>query len=376
LAGIGHDVYVVTSRLRYEEPRASLPPAEMIKGVKIDRIWTSRFGRGSLLGRTADYLTFYLSAGWRLFCFARRGDIIVAETDPPLISIVAAIVARLRGARLVNWVQDVFPEAAMALGVRGVSGWLGWGLQHIRDASLGQTAMNVALGKKMAEYLVARGARHDRVVVIHNWADDDTIVPVLPERNRLRDRWGLAGKFVVGYSGNMGRAHEFETILGAAEQLGSETDIVFLFIGGGNQRTHLEKETVKRGLTQVLFKPYQDREVLAQSLGAADVHLVSLRPELEQFVLPSKFYGIAAAGRPIVFVGDPDGEIGGVVQSGKCGAAIRPRDSLELAALLRTLRDDKDLRSEWGCNARRLIDEKYSRQRAMNLWCSVLFPSG
>src|SRR5882762_1434401 len=132
LAGSGHDVHVVTSRQRYEEPRASLPSAEVVKGVKIHRIWTSRFGRDKLLGRTADYLSFYLSAGWRLLHLAARDDTLVAKTDPPLISIVAAVVARLRGARLVNWVQDVFPETAMALGVTGMRGWLGSVLQRMR----------------------------------------------------------------------------------------------------------------------------------------------------------------------------------------------------------------------------------------------------
>lgn len=372
LAGRGHDVHVVTSRLRYEERGASLPSAELANSVKIHRIWTSRFGRDNLLGRAVDYLTFYLSAGWRVWRLARRDDTLVAKTDPPLISIVAAVVARLRGARLVNWVQDVFPETAIALGVSGVSGWLGGVLQRMRDASLRQAAMNIALGEKMAGYLVGRGRLHDRVKVIHNWVDDDAIVPIPPERNRLRQLWGLADKFVVGYSGNMGRAHEFETILEAAVQLRPETDIVFLFIGGGNQKAYLEEETVKRGLTQVLFKPYQDREVLSESLGAADVHLVSLRPELECFIVPSKFYGVAAAGRPVVFIGTPDGEIGGTVRLGRCGAVVRPRESVELAKVVRALRDDGDLKREWGRNARRLIDEKFSRKRAMNLWCNVL----
>jgi len=282
LAGSGHDVHVVTSRQRYEEPGASLPPAEVANGVKIHRIWTSRFGRDKLLGRTVDYLSFYLSASWRLLRLAERDDTLVAKTDPPLISIVAAVVARLRGARLVNWVQDVFPETAMALGVTGMRGRFGRALQHMRDASLRQAVMNIALGARMAEYLIGRGGLHDRVKVIHNWVDDDAIVPIPPERNRLRRLWGLADKFVVGYSGNMGRAHEFETILEAAAQLSSETDIVFLFIGGGNQKAYLENETIKRELTQVLFKPYQDRETLPESLGVADAHLISLRPTLRR----------------------------------------------------------------------------------------------
>lgn len=352
-----------------------MPPAEVANGVKIHRIWTSRFGRDRLLGRTVDYLTFYLSAGWQLLRLARRDDTLVAKTDPPLISIVAAVVARLRGARLVNWVQDVFPETAVALGVRGVSGWLGWALQHMRDASLRQAAMNVALGEKMAEYLAGRKGGRVHIRVIHNWVDDDAIVPIAPESSRLRQQWGLAGKFVVAYSGNMGRAHEFETILEAAARLRSEADIIFLFIGGGNQKTYLEKEALKRNLSQVLFKPYQDRDALLDSLGAADVHLVSLRPELERFILPSKFYGIVAAGRPVILVGDPKGDIGRTIQSGNCGTVVRPGESMELARSLRTLRDDADLRREWGRNARRLTDERFSRKNAMSLWHRVLFAS-
>jgi glycosyltransferase involved in cell wall biosynthesis len=353
-----------------------MPSSEVANGVKVHRIWTSRFGRDRLLGRTVDYATFYLSAGWRLFRLSGPGDTIVAKTDPPLISVIAAVVARLRGARLVNWMQDVFPEVARALGMKGLNGWFGRMLRRMRDASLRKAAMNVALSESMAAYLVECRVRRDRVRVVQNWVDDDAIVPLPPEQNRLRQQWGLAGKFVVGYSGNMGRAHEFETILEAAAQLKSQTDIVFLFIGSGNQKAYLEREAVQRDLTQILFRPYQDWELLPQSLGVADVHLISLRPEVERFVVPSKFYGVAAAGRPIVFVGDPEGEIGTAIRTGSCGAAIRPRESLELARIIRALRDNASLGREWGRNARRLIDETFSRKRALNLWHKVLFPSG
>lgn len=372
LAGLGDQVHVVTSRQRYEDPAAYLPAEERVNGVWIHRVWTSRFGRNLLLGRAMDYATFYLSAGWRLVRLARAGDIIVAKTDPPLISVVAAFIARLRGAHLVNWVQDVFPEAAVALGVKGLGNRVGYVLQRYRDASLRRAVMNVALSEGMAAYLIERGAKRDRVRVIPNWADEEAIVPVPPERNRLRHQWGLAGKFVVGYSGNMGRAHEFETILEAIARLASEASIVFLFVGGGNQRAYLEKVAVRRGFSQIQFKPYQPREVLAESLGAADVHLISLRSAAERFVVPSKFYGVAAAGRPVIFVGDPNGEIARTIKSGHCGAVIQPQESAELASLLLTLQIDGDLRRKWGRNARKLTEEKFSKKKLMSLWRETL----
>src|SRR6185312_3205002 len=115
----GFRVEVITSRLRYEEARASLRPRETIRGVEIWRVWTSQWGRQNLLGRIFDYISFYLSAAWRLLQNARTGDIIIAKTDPPLLSLVIAPLAWWRGCHLVNWLQDLFPEVAVALNVGG-----------------------------------------------------------------------------------------------------------------------------------------------------------------------------------------------------------------------------------------------------------------
>ena len=111
---------MVTSCQLYDNA-AALALRERIDGVDVHRVRTTRFGRDKLVGRAADYANFYLAAGWRLWRIARAGDVIVAKTDPPLISVIAALVARRRGARLVNWVQDAFPEVAEALGVRARS---------------------------------------------------------------------------------------------------------------------------------------------------------------------------------------------------------------------------------------------------------------
>ena len=110
LARQGERVTVITSRQRYDAPNVALPAKETIDGVEIFRVWTSRFGRQNLIGRSADYLSFYVTAAWTLLRLARRGDIVIAKTDPPMLSVIAAPIARLRGARLVNWLQDIFPD--------------------------------------------------------------------------------------------------------------------------------------------------------------------------------------------------------------------------------------------------------------------------
>ena len=117
LATIGKEVHVVTSRQLYDDHRARLPAEEIVRGVHIHRIPTTRFGRSTLLGRSLDYLSFYASM-WRYTrALARQNDILIAKTDPPLISVLAMLAARHRGAHLVNWLQDIYPEVAMQLGV-------------------------------------------------------------------------------------------------------------------------------------------------------------------------------------------------------------------------------------------------------------------
>lgn len=384
LAARGHEVHVVTSRLRYDEPSASLAGEESASGVRIHRVWTSRFGRGALAGRAIDYLTFYLSALWRLVMLADRSTILVAKTDPPMISVVAALAARATGARLVNWTQDLFPEVAVVVGMRLMRPALARSLAALRDWSFACAALNVAIGARMREKLLGRGLADSNVAVIHNWADGEAIVPQPgtgggtgarhdnAEANPLRREWGLEGKFVVGYSGNVGRVHEFATVLDAARQLANREDVVFLFIGGGHQLDILKGEAGRRGLANVQFRPYQPRERLAQSLGACDAHLVTLRPELEGLVLPSKFYGISAAGRPVLFVGSADGEIARLVDEGQCGQAFQAGDAHALAQCIRGLADEPARARQWGENGRRLFDARFSMRIAVDRWEQIL----
>ena len=122
LAVHGKRVSVITSRQRYDEPRAQLPSSETESGVIIERVWTSHYGRHGLLGRAFDYLTFYLSALLKMWRTVSKGDVVVAMTDPPMISVPAAMVASIRGAKLVIWHQGLFPEVASELGVKGMRG--------------------------------------------------------------------------------------------------------------------------------------------------------------------------------------------------------------------------------------------------------------
>jgi colanic acid biosynthesis glycosyl transferase WcaI len=143
---------------------------------------------------------------------------------------------------------------------------------------------------------------------------------------------------------------------------------VFLFIGDGHYRPWLEQEVRRRGLKNVLFQPYQPRERLAESLSVPDVHWISLLPAMEGLIVPSKFYGIAAAGRPVLFVGDPEGEISRIIQTADCGAVVGVGESDALAEWIRQLARTKALRIRWGNNAQVLLRERFDREIALEKW--------
>lgn len=369
----GHEVHIITSQGLYDDPSAELPLEEILDGVHVHRVSVPAYDRNNLGKRALGYLFIYRQLASALRRLIRVGDIVVAKTDPPLLSIVTERAIRGKDAILFNWLQDVYPEVAAQLGVPFVKGPVSNVLAWFRDGSLERAHKNVVLGVRMAEVVEQRGVHPDKIVIVPNWTDDEEIEPVSHASNHLRRDWGLENKFVVGYSGNLGRAHEFETLLEAARLIRERKDIVFLFIGSGHHFSKLKTLVKDFGISeQFQFRPYQERKDLKYSLGVADVHWLSLRPNLEGLIVPSKFYGIAAAGRPTIAVTAADGEIARLVKEHKCGVQVDPGAGNALADAIVNLADNRAAVDEMGRQARSLIDTTYNRKRAIQLWDELL----
>ncbi len=369
----GASITVITSRESYDDSEVVFPSYESVDGVEVVRVWTSGFGRQNLVGRSLDYLTFYLAAFVNLLLKIEKGDIVVAKTDPPLISVIAEWVCWIKDARLVNWIQDLFPEVAIGLGFGLFDGRLGKLVIRIRNSSLRYACLNVVLGKKMREAIIDQGVEKSRIKIISNWSDDKNVFPVEASDNPLRAEWSFSGRFVVGYSGNMGRAHDFSLVLDAAEALKSMEDIVFVFIGDGAKREWIEEQIKGRSLSNVVMKPYQPRELLSNSLSLPDVHYVSLRPEMEGLIVPSKIYGVLAVGRPMIFSGSQDGEIANMIRDNDCGLAVGfDGDVSEMVAAIRKLADNPEICRKMGANARALFDHSFGMKSSLRSWCKAL----
>lgn len=369
----GFDVEIVTSRQKYDNPEVELNKVDVVNGVKVNRIKTTRFGRKILFWRSIDYLSFYLSAGFYLLFNIHSSDIVVAKTDPPMMSVIAAFVARIKGAVLINWIQDLFPEVAQALGVKGLSLFYPV-MRSLRNSSLKYANTNIVIGEIMSQRLQDYGINKSKIEVIHNWAIEDNIVPLGSSNNPLREKWNLQDKFVVGYSGNIGRAHEFLTLIGAAKSLADDLDIVFVIIGGGALYNEFKKQVVNFGLKNILFHPYQPKEILPYSLTLPDLHVISLRPDLEGLIVPSKFYGIAASGCPVLYIGNPKGEIPEILKDNACGHTVHIGDVESVVKFIKKLKMDSEKAMKMGAASRQIFDEKFNKQISFDSWVNVLSP--
>lgn len=334
LAARGHRVSVVASR----PPGQSSPYREVRDGVAIERVRSTRWGRHNLVGRAVDFATFYPAVFLRLLLLVRRGDILVALTDPPLIGVVVALLARFRGARVAHWVQDIYPEIAVE-----VTGHR-WPLlsRPLRDRSWRNAVACVVPGADMARTIVSRGIARQRVHISPNWAPAGVAPPHEADVAALRRAWGLSDKFVLAYSGNLGRVHDLEPLLELAAELRPDPHFALVFIGHGARRKAIEHAARIRGLANIHFHPPQPREHLATSLGVGDVHAVTLLPGAEKQVFPSKLYGIAKVGRPVLFIGKGDSELAGLIRTNRLGAGFDRTQVRDAAAFLTALRDSPD----------------------------------
>ena len=371
LAVSGYEVFVVASRRLYNKDRPMLSRIEERKGVQVRRLWTTHFGRNGLVGRSFDYVTFHITAFLYLLLLARQGDVVVSKTDPPLIGILAWIVAKLKGAVLINWCQDIFPETAAALGLRVLPGVLTRALIRLRNQGLKAASKNVTISDAMCTKLCREGINRDRILTIHNWPQR-CIQPLESDAVSRRHDWGLDGRFVIGYSGNLGRAHLPDRVLDLVRDVSDMPDVSMLFVGGGRGMKVIRDTAVQLDYTHLIFKPLQPKEELHRCLAAPDLHLISLDPACEGYLMPSKYYGILAAGKAVAFLGNSASAIAQEIRDQDCGIVLEINAQQLWRGKIDELRRNQDKLASMGRNARQLFERRYTAEAALTAWKGVL----
>lgn len=334
LVARGHEVHVLASRSIYDGRKLELPAEEILDGVHVHRIGLGSSRRGRYRERLEGYVAFLSRAFARVHSLPRY-DVVVTLTTPPFLSLIGIWLRLIRRSRFVYWVMDIYPDIALRAGVLRTFGpvRLAWSLLG-RISYLGANRV-VALGDSMRAVLARKGIAEDKLSVVPCWSGGDEVRPIAHDENPFRQEHFRPEDFVVMYSGNAGTCHHFRSVIDCIRQLQNAPNIRFVFVGGGKRIPQIQTEL--SGVNNVKFLPYQPRETLAESLSAADLHLVTLEPAFDGLMIPSKIYGAMAANRPLLFVGSETNDIAKLIRENACGATVVVDDAPLLASTIRSL---------------------------------------
>ncbi|MBA7577297.1 glycosyltransferase WbuB [Candidatus Atribacteria bacterium 1244-E10-H5-B2] len=366
-----------------------IPRKENYRGIEIIRLKNTTFSKYRMAGRVLNYLTFHFLVYFNVL-FCERPDLVFVLSTPPFISFSGLMLKIFKGSKVIYNVQDLFPDLAVELGKLKNRQFIEF-LKKLSESIVKKVDRVVVVGEYMERKIRkelfretsestsvgASASTNNHIITIHNWADGDKIKVLEDkeaENNYLKKKWELEGKFVVLYSGNIGYLHEFDTVIAAAESLakGGPREIIFVFIGEGIKKSYIEEKVRGKELNNVLFFPYQPREMLTYSLGLADVSLVTLEKGFEGMVVPSKIYGILASGRPVIAVVGGESEIVEIIREGKCGRVIKIGDYQALVdSIMDYYKDRKKCRAD-GLNGRRYFEEKFDRKIATRKYISII----
>lgn len=318
--------------------------------IRVLRARGTSWPKRNLPGRIANYLTYFFSACLASFQL-ERPDVVIALTDPPIIGLAALWVGLRHSAPVVISYRDLFPEVSRLVDGRRRP-LIEWALHRVNRILIRRSNQLVALGEAMRDRLILeKGAPPDKVLVIPDWTDTSLILPG-PKDNRFSRAHGLADRFVVMHSGNVGGAQDLDTLLRAASELRDLPRLVFAIVGEGVRKAHLQAEVSRMGLANVRFFPFQPQERLSDSFASADCFLVSTRPGLAGYVTPSKLYGILAAGRAYVAAVDEQCDVARITRRFECGLLVPAGDSKRLAEQIKMLYNDAVLAQRLGAKAR------------------------
>jgi colanic acid biosynthesis glycosyl transferase WcaI len=357
-AAAGHDVSVICGANDYaagdvtahgngqrENSQSAVDLQTGGGAIRIARVRTAAFSQ-SKIRKLISYATFYAGAVWGALSISNP-DVVVTLTAPPGLAWIGWLVQRARGCRHVTWEMDLYPDIAIALDIP-VAAWT----SQILDFPRRRADMIVAPGDCMKARLLQHRIPEDRIIVAENWADGSCIFPrPFPEAPPLR----------ILYSGNLGLAHDVATIRAVIEHLADRRDLLFVFAGGGLARRELLKFCQERGIENISFQGYVRLQDLGASLAGCHIGLVTQKPRTLGAIVPSKIYGLMAAGRPVLYIGPASATPALLIRNFDCGWHFDCGDEAGVSALLLRLLEDPEELHRKGRNGRKAFIENYDK---------------
>lgn len=368
----GIKVEVFSGQPEYAFRSDSAPSLEWRNCVRIRRSRTTQLWPQRIRGKAINGLLFFIRAALHLLKARRHSNMVLLTTAPPFLPILGLFAHVFLKLPYVCLIYDLYPDIAINLGVVPPNHWIARFWQTLNRQVWRKAEAIIVLSTSMKQ----RIANHcpeviDKISVIHSWANPQWIVPIPKQKNWFAWKHDLVDCFSVLYSGNMGRCHDLDTILETVKQL-KDDPILFVFIGGGSRRIEFIEEVKRLKLSNCLFLPYQDKEVLPYSLTACDLSLVSVSPEMEELVAPSKLYSALSAGRPVAAICPKNSYLHQLITEANCGAMFDNGDSQGLAQFIRFLTKNDQEVERMGTNGRRYLKSNFAPEIITEQYFEVL----
>lgn len=361
LVAAGHTVEVIASDTTYRNPKR-LAAREDYREIRINRIGSLQLPRTSTIARMVNILLFHLGLCFRLSRL--RADRILVLSDPPMLLATTMAFAWKRDVKVVHFLMDIYPDILLSSGWVGSDSILGRILERASRRALRQCDRVVTLSGEMRGTILAKGIAKEKLTIVPPWFVGLELDGHPSNISGLRAKLEIPEEaFAVMYSGNMGWAHDLNTIARAAIALRDEPSIWFVFVGDGPGLSTLRREIGNADCRNVVFHPFQPRERVTETLALGDAHLVTLKARSLGLMFPSKLAGVLAVGRPVIFVGPKGSETARLVQAYNCGVTVESNDHEGLVGVIKKLASDRALLLEMKANALELYAEKFERKK-------------
>ena len=339
--------------------------------------WAPLYDRRSRLHRVFSWLaySFYVTP---YVLFARRGDVLLLVSNPPILAPWVWLLTRFRKVPYAVLIYDIYPDVLMKTGALKSEGLLARFWITVNRLAYGNAQAVITIGSRMAkvieEQIGCKGGSH--VFVTPLWADVETLRPLSKDENPIASDYVQPGKTIVLYSGNMGASHDVSSILEAARLLRNDSDLFFLLIGGGERFKYAQEFAENNNLQNLKVLPWQSVDKVRFTLPLGDIALVALDEGMEDLMVPSKSFSYMAAGCGLVAIANEPSELSDLLSRGSFGICVAPRNPQALAEAIRGLANDKEKLSGMRLEARRVAERFYSTEVGIRSFKDVLAEVG
>lgn len=359
----GHDVKVITSFPSYyptgnwKNYKNKFFVKEKKEDITVLRIKVFTFPRHIPFARALwqfNLAAFFLLCG----IFIKNVDVIIVYSPPLTLGITAWILAKLRNAKFILNVQDLFPQSIIDLGILKNRILIKF-FESMEKFVYEKADFITVHSEGNKRHIIEKIKNHKKVSVIPNWVDIEFLKPG-EKINEFSKKYNLSNKFVVSFAGVLGYSQDIDIILDAAKKLEEYKDIIFIIVGDGVEKPRLLKKAELIELKNVVFLPMQPREIYPYIIHSSDVSLVTLHSCVKTPVVPSKILSIMACGKPLIASLDLNGDAARLIEEAKCGFVIPPENPSLLAEKILEIYKNKEIGEKMGENGRKYIEEKFS----------------